>query len=221
MEERRLAVLADYEILDTPAEQGFDELVQLASDLCGAPVALVGIVGRDRVWIKAGIGLAAAGATFPQLGLFADVIERGELLEIVDVRDDPRVAPAGDETFESLRFFAGAPLVTDEGAVLGALCVLDHAPRSLSDQQRADLRTLAHQVVAQLALRRANVARAAGRTGAAEERGAIPRDRRHDARVDPRLRHGRHDHVLEPGRRASPRFDEWRGRRAQHRRSRA
>ena len=157
VEERRLAVLADYEILDTPAEQGFDELVQLAADLCEAPVALVGIVGRDRVWIKAGIGLAAAGATFPELGLFADVVDRGELLEIVDVRGDPPIAPAGDETLQSLRFFAGAPLVTDEGAVLGALCVLDRAPRSLSDQQRADLRALAHQVVAQLALRRAIV----------------------------------------------------------------
>ena len=155
IEERRLAVLADYEILDTPADQGFDELVQLASDLCGAPVALVGIVGRDRVWIKAGIGLAEAGATIPQLGLFADVVNRGELLEIDDVRDHPRFAHPGVEKLEGLRFFAAAPLVTDEGAVLGALCVLDHAPRSLSEQQRADLRALAHQVVAQLALRRA------------------------------------------------------------------
>jgi diguanylate cyclase (GGDEF)-like protein/PAS domain S-box-containing protein len=154
-EELRLAVLADYEILDTPAERGFDELVQLASDLCDVPVALVGIVGRDRVWVKAGIGLAAPGATFPELRLFSDVVDRGDLLEVGDVRADARFTAAADGALGGVRFFAGAPLVTDEGAVLGALCVLDHEPRSLSDRQRSDLRALAHQVVAQLALRRA------------------------------------------------------------------
>jgi diguanylate cyclase (GGDEF)-like protein/PAS domain S-box-containing protein len=150
-------VLADYEILDTPAEQGFDELVRLASDLCEAPIALVGIVGRDRVWIKAGIGLAAAGATLPEMRLFAHVVDHAELLEIDDLHEDPRFPHAGAGTPDGPRFFAGAPLVTDEGAVLGALCVLDVTRRSLSEQQRADLRALAHQVVAQLALRRALV----------------------------------------------------------------
>jgi diguanylate cyclase (GGDEF)-like protein/PAS domain S-box-containing protein len=158
-EERRLAVLADYEILDTPPEQGFDELVQLASDLCDAPVALVGLVGRDRVWVKAGIGLAG-GAAFPELRLFTHVVDHGELLEIGDVRADDRFTDArADDRFTDaradVRFFAGAPIVTDDGTVLGALCVLDPAPRSLSERQRADLRALAHQVVAQLSLRRA------------------------------------------------------------------
>jgi len=155
-EEYRLAVLADYEILDTPAEQGFDELVQLAADICEAPVALVGIVGRDRVWIKAGIGATAAGAGFPEPRLFSHVVDHGEVLEVGDVRSDARFSNGAPGRSE-VRFFAGAPLVTDEGAVLGALCVLDHVPRTLSERQRADLRALAHQVVAQLALRRALV----------------------------------------------------------------
>jgi diguanylate cyclase (GGDEF)-like protein/PAS domain S-box-containing protein len=154
-DERRLAVLADYEILDTPPEPGFDELVQLASDVCDAPVALVGLVGRDRVWIKAAVGLAAGPVPIPELRLFTHVVDHAELLEVGDVAADARFTGPDAVPAVGLRFFAGAPIVTDEGVVLGALCVLDHAPRGLTNRQRADLHALAHQVVAQLALRRA------------------------------------------------------------------
>jgi diguanylate cyclase (GGDEF)-like protein/PAS domain S-box-containing protein len=152
-------VLADYEILDTPPEQGFDELVQLAADLCGTAIALVCIVGRDRAWVKAGIGLDSAAVVPTQLGLFSHVVTQRELLEVPDLHEDRRFRPAEAEKAETsrggIRFFAGAPLLTDEGAVLGTLCVLDFTPRTLTDQQRAGLRALAHQTVAQLALRRA------------------------------------------------------------------
>ena len=223
IEERRLAVLADYEILDTPAEQGFDELVQLASDLCEAPVALVGIVGRDRVWIKAGIGLAAAGATFPELGLFADVVDRGELLEIVDVlATTPGSHPPATRRS---RACASSPARRSSPTRVwssATLCVLDRVPRAhCRISSAADLRALAHQVVAQLALRRAIVRaqRAEQALRKSEEQFRAIADT--TRRVDPRLLHGRHHHVLEPGGRASPRYQERRGRRTQRRRSRA
>ncbi len=156
-ETARLAVLADYEILGTPPEQGFDELVQLAADLCGTPVALVAVVGPDGVWVKAGIGVERVAEAIPRLGFFAHVVEQGQLLEVDDALEDPRFSPRLAASGSDIRFFAGAPLVTEEGAVLGTLCVLDCVPRTLTESQRTDLRALAHQAVAQLALRRAIV----------------------------------------------------------------
>ncbi|MEZ4452692.1 MAG: GAF domain-containing sensor histidine kinase [Nannocystaceae bacterium] len=149
----RLNAVRRYEILDTERERGFDDLVALAAQITGAPIALLSLVDEDRQWFKARVGFEF-DETPRALAFCAYTILSDEILEIGDAREDPRVADhplvcRGPE----LRFYAGAPLITSDGFRIGALCVLDRGPRRLSSEQRAGLEALARQAIALLELR--------------------------------------------------------------------
>ncbi|WP_019905851.1 PAS domain-containing protein [Methylobacterium sp. 77] len=153
----RLAALDGYDILDTEPEQGFDDIVLLASQICEAPTALVSLVAKDRQWFKARIGFNPCETPLDQ-SVCAHALGADDLLVITDLTQDPRTWGNALVTGEPhLRFYAGAPLHTPEGATLGTLCVIDTAPRphGLDDGQRSGLRALARQVMVQLELHRA------------------------------------------------------------------
>ncbi len=159
----RCAALARYGILDTPPEQDFDDAVALAAQLCAAPTALVSLVTEDRQWFKARLGFTATETGLDRsvcshtLGL-TDVLVIPDLTADDRTRANPLVTgPPG------ARFYAGAPLITPEGVAIGALCVLDTAPRpeGLSPAQKAGLAALARSVMTQFALRRAALSRRA------------------------------------------------------------
>lgn len=154
-EGRRLAALRDYEILDTPGEQAFDDLTLLAAQLCGTPMAMVSLVDENRQWFKSRQGLSAS-ETSRDIAFCAHTILRpDEVLEVRDAEADPRFADNPLVTTDPhIRFYAGAPLVSPSGHALGALCVMDHAPRSLTPAQLEALRALSRRVVAQLEMRR-------------------------------------------------------------------
>ncbi len=152
----RLDALAGYDILDTPPEEGFDDLVRLAMRACDAPGALVSLVPGDRQWVKARAGFPACQTDLDS-SVCAHALSEPDLLIIPDLAADRRTAGnplvTGDPR---IRFYAGAPLRTADGHVLGSLCVIDHAPRpaGLADDQAESLRLLARQVMSQLELRR-------------------------------------------------------------------
>ena len=151
----RLAELRRYNVLDTPPEQAFDDLTQLAAQICQVPMALVSLVDQDRQWFKARVGVE--GTETPRDIAFCahSILHQDEIFEIRDARDDPRFTsnPLVTEG-PRIRFYAGAPLVGPGGHALGALCVMDRTPRTLTPEQLAALRTLSRAVVAQLELRR-------------------------------------------------------------------
>ncbi len=155
----RLAALDSYAILDTLPEQGFDDVVRLAGRLCDTPIALVSLVAGTRQWFK-----ARTGFPLPQTDLGRSVCAHAlaqpdSLLVIPDLSEDPRTRQNPLVTASpGIRFYAGAPLRTPDGLVLGTLCVIDYVsrPEGLSDTEAGDLRALARQVMGQLALRRAN-----------------------------------------------------------------
>lgn len=151
----RLAALRRYRILDTPPEAAFDGLVQLAAHTCRAPVALISLIDERRQWFKAEIGLGVRETPLDCSICLTAMLEP-EALIVPDLGADPRFAHnplvAGQP---HLRFYAGAGLRTPEGLPLGALCVLDYAPRSLTEDQTVTLGLLAQQVMAQLDLRSA------------------------------------------------------------------
>ncbi|WP_342106152.1 GAF domain-containing protein [Methylobacterium sp. SI9] len=152
----RLAALDALAILDTPAEAGFDDAVRLATRLCAAPVALVSFVAGERQWFKARVGFPHC-ETDLNSSVCKFVLDEPDLLIIHDLAVDPRTSKNPLVTGEpGIRFYAGAPLRTIEGHVLGSLCVIDTVPRpdGLSPEQADDLRALARQVSRQLALRR-------------------------------------------------------------------
>lgn len=157
-EAARLAALAEYGVLDTTGDRAFDDLVQLASRVCRAPISLVTLIDATRQWILGRKGLELDETT-REVAFCAHAILDTDPLVVTDARLDPRFADNPLVTGAPfIRFYAGAPLVTPSGQALGSLCVIDREPRRLDADQLATLEILARQAVALLELRR--VARA-------------------------------------------------------------
>ena len=159
--ESRLAALERYGILDTPPEEGFDDIVHLASQICDTPVALVSLVTLDRQWFKARVGFDPCQTPIEQ-SICAHALHRPGLLVIPDLALDPRTRDNALVTgVPHIRFYAGVRLQTPEGVGLGTLCVIDREPRGegLTPRQAESLERLARQVMSQLELRRALVDR--------------------------------------------------------------
>jgi PAS domain S-box-containing protein len=153
-EQRRLRALAAYDILDTAPEADFDELVELAAELCETPIALISLIDARRQWFKARHGVEVT-ETPREISFCTWALDYPDLLEVADARRDSRFADNPLVAGESgVRFYAGAPLRTPEGYALGTLCVIDHVPRVLTERQRRVLIVLARQVMHQLELRR-------------------------------------------------------------------
>ncbi|HEV7372307.1 sensor histidine kinase [Arenibaculum sp.] len=151
----RLAALRRYDILDTPREPGFDQLVELAAHICRAPVAVIGLVADRRLWFKAqtGLGFREAAIEAPDCRRF--LLQPGVTV-VPDILQDPQLrANPLFTAAPGLRFYAGCLLRSTEGHGLGVLCVLDRQPRDLDDGQRFALQALADQVMSQMELRRA------------------------------------------------------------------
>ncbi|HLE96447.1 MAG TPA: GAF domain-containing protein [Candidatus Thermoplasmatota archaeon] len=154
-EPARLAALRAYRILDTPSEHAFDDLAYLASQICGAPMALVSFVDADRQWWKARIGMPDEGTPRDESFCGHAILKPHEVLVVPDAARDARFA---DNPLVigplRVRFYAGAPIATSDGDALGTVCVLDRQPRTFTRAQEESLRAIARRAVSELELRR-------------------------------------------------------------------
>jgi two-component sensor histidine kinase len=154
-ERDRLATLRSYRVLDTPPEPVFDDLVQLATRACQAPIALISLIDERRQWFMAEVGLGMRETPLDRSICLSAMLQPG-LTVVPDLIEDHRFTSNPLVTGEPrLRFYAGAVLRAPDGVPLGALCVLDHVPRDLTEEQASTLTLLAQQVMSQLELRRA------------------------------------------------------------------
>jgi two-component system, sensor histidine kinase and response regulator len=153
-ERERLQELREYEILDTQSEPEFDTLTSLASQICAAPVALINFVEVERVWFKSKVGIE--GHEMPRDQSFChEAIKQKELLLVEDTEKDPRFSSSPAVTRgQKFRFYAGMPLVSPKGHILGTLCILDTKPRTLTEKQRSALEELSRLVISQIEMRR-------------------------------------------------------------------
>jgi len=155
-EANRLVALRSFDILDSAPELAYDEIVELAAQICGCAVACINFIDGDRRWIKAKYGLPAATSEAPRgAAVCSTTICGTDLFAVPDMTQDPRfeLSPLVVGS-PHCRFYCGMPLITDDGYALGSLCVMDVEPRELSLEQRESLRRLSRQVLAQLELRR-------------------------------------------------------------------
>lgn len=143
----RLAALHRLDILDTPPDPAFDRITDVAKRVCGCPIALVSLVDDERQWFKSSIGLEAA-QTPREVAFCGYTILEAQILEVPDATRDPRFADNPLVTGEPwIRFYAGAPIEVAPGVRVGTLCVIDREVRTLSEDQREVLRSLAATIV--------------------------------------------------------------------------
>ncbi|MDQ8164840.1 MAG: response regulator [Gemmatimonadota bacterium] len=153
-EAERLRELSSYEILDTPPEVEFDDIVRLASALCSCPIAAISLIDAERQWFKARVGLTPS-ETSRDVAFCAHAILDVSVMQVSDATADPRFQDNPLVTGElGIRFYAGFPLVGSGGLPIGTLCVIDKTPRQISATQLESLQSLGRLAVTQLELRR-------------------------------------------------------------------
>ncbi|MDE1163271.1 MAG: GAF domain-containing sensor histidine kinase [Acidobacteriaceae bacterium] len=149
----RVATLNRYAILDTPPEQAFDDITEIAAYICAAPYSTITLVDRDRQWFKSEVGFGT-NETGRDDGFCACAVLQSTPMVIEDTLLDPRFCANPFVTGgPQIRFYAGAPLVAPNGHILGTVCVFDSKPRTLEQKQLHALEALARQVMSQMELR--------------------------------------------------------------------
>ncbi len=150
----RVETLRRYKILDTPPENAFDNVARLAAQIFQVPISLISLVDTDQVFFKANIGMGNARVTTRGVSLCSLAILKSEVTVFEDAPKEPCLLTnpnvAGDF---GLKFYAGAPLTTNDGYRIGTLCVIDKKPRSFSEKDREILRGLAQIVMDEVELR--------------------------------------------------------------------
>ena len=149
----RLKDLYEYDVLDTEAEKSFDDLTQLASDICETPISLISLVDPDRQWFKSKQGIDV-DETARDISFCSHAILENQVFEVQNALTDTRFHDNPLVTNDpNIRFYAGAPLITPRGNAIGTLCVISDKPKKLSSKQINALTVLSKEVIAQLELR--------------------------------------------------------------------
>lgn len=154
-EAERLAALQETGVLDTVGESVYDDLTHLAAALCDMPIALISLIDGQRQWFKSRVGLRMSETPREQAFCAYAILSPDALMEVPDALQDPRFADNPLVTgLPHIRFYAGSPILSEEGLPLGTLCVIDRKPRQLTPVQQASLRALARVTSELLRLRR-------------------------------------------------------------------
>jgi signal transduction histidine kinase len=153
--EDRLKALASYSILDTLPEEDYDNLTAIAASICGTPISLVSLIDDRRQWFKSRHGLSVSETPVEYAFCAHALNNPDQIFTVHDARTDNRFKNNPLVTGQPhVIFYAGVPLIGEGGFPLGTLCVIDHEPRALSDEQLKALNALSRQVMNLLELRR-------------------------------------------------------------------
>ncbi len=157
-ESQRLASLYDYNLLDSLPEEEYDNITRIASEICHVPMSLITLLDADRQYFKSKIGIEGTGTDRDSSFCGHAILHPNDMFIVAD--------PSKDERFHDnpyvtgapyVGFYAGVPLVNEDGYALGTLCVLDNKPKELTKEQKETLQALAKQVVAYFELRKKNI----------------------------------------------------------------
>lgn len=152
-ESQRIEVLKSHNILDTPPDGSFDRITRLAATIFDVPISIISLVDTDRIWFKSHYGLDVNQINRDP-GLCASAILTEDTYVVENAIEDPRTLanPLVAGEF-GLRFYAAAPLQTQDNYNLGTLCVIDRNPRQFSEKEKEILRQLAALVIEEMDMR--------------------------------------------------------------------
>lgn len=152
----RAEAVRSYDILDTAPEAEYDEITQLAASLTDCQISYIGFFDDKRLWLKAKYGLPPSLTERPrELTLCSPTICQSDLVLVKDMSQHPRYADLPTvKNPPNAKFYCAMPLINPEGFALGTLCVWDPEPKELEPRIQQAIRSLAHQVLARLELRR-------------------------------------------------------------------
>jgi signal transduction histidine kinase len=173
-EAQRLDRLRRFGVLDTLPQEAFDHITALASAICGTPIALISLIDHDRQWFKSRVGLDVPQTPREVAFCSHAILHPQDILEVTDAttderfQDNPLVNEAPD-----IRFYAGMPIVTDDGFALGTVCVIDRQARQLDERQRQSLRSLAKLVLNLLEREELHQAKLAAQAQVAQQQAAL------------------------------------------------
>lgn len=146
LEQRRLEALKQYDVLDSHAEDQFDEIAKLAAIVCDKPISFISFIDHQSQYLKAKVGIEIS-KTAKENSFCQYTIEGEGILEVCDALLDERFANNPFVVAEPfLRYYAGCPIVDEEGNNLGTLCVMDIKPGKLNTVQMETLKSLSKQV---------------------------------------------------------------------------
>lgn len=156
-EEQRLKDLYSYELLDSPAEDEFNDLVELASTFCKTPISLITLIDKERQWFKARKGIEM-NETERGVSFCSHAILKDEVMVVEDAAKDERFSQNPHVIVDNgIRFYAGAPILSPEGYRLGTVCELDNKPQQFTNEQKKVLELISKQVTKLLELRQKNI----------------------------------------------------------------
>jgi hypothetical protein len=154
----RLKALKEYSILDTLPEKEYDDITQLASQICGTSISSITLLDEKRQWFKSNAGIEITEIDRALSFCSHAIMEPDQILLVTDSRlderfyDNPMVVGS-----PHVVFYAGVPLVSPAGLAIGTLCVIDDKPQKLDDTQLLALKALSNQVVSLLELRKSKI----------------------------------------------------------------
>ncbi|WP_437372113.1 GAF domain-containing sensor histidine kinase [Maribacter litoralis] len=154
-EKERLALLDSYSILDTLPEKDYDNLTQLAAEICQTPISLITLLDDKRQWFKSHYGLETSETPIEDAFCAHAITADEPIFTVENAKEDIRFKNnplvTGDP---NIAFYAGIPLKNTNGLPLGTLCVIDNKPRVLTQSQKESLNILSEQVINLLELRK-------------------------------------------------------------------
>ncbi|WP_442587766.1 ATP-binding protein [Pedobacter sp. AW31-3R] len=155
---QRIEALKRYKILDTPPEHSFDNLAKLAARIFKVPVSLISLVDAEQVYFKANIGMGKATGAARGVSLCSLAVLNPEVTVFENAPEEPCLLSNPNVAGKfGLKFYAGAPITTPDGFLIGTLCIIDQKPRTFSGEDREILKRLAGVVMDEIELRLSSI----------------------------------------------------------------